>query len=221
MMDSYLKNIYAKNAHESTVRQLAKHVLTTACIPLERRRANTIGRDCQAIKLHLGCADTYLNGWVNVDLLRPGRHLDLRWDLRRPLPFKDSSVDVVFSEHLFEHIPLPGTLALLRECHRVMRLGGVFRVGVPDLERYIHAYVGDDPIIDLVRPGRPTRALALSEIFFLHGHRVAFDFETFRLLLETTGFHDIVQSSYCQGRLQPSPDSASREPETLYVEAVA
>jgi hypothetical protein len=92
------------------------------------------------------------------------------------------------------------------------------RVGVPDLDRYIASYLGRDDIIERVRPGRPTRALALGEIF-RPGHWCIYDFETMRRGLLDAGFTNVEHSSFGQGRLQPSPDSIGRRDETMYVEA--
>jgi len=200
------------------IAEYTKYLLTLAVMPTQRRRARRLQR-LTPLRLHLGSAANRLRGWVNVDLVRPGRALDLYWDLRRPLPFPDRSVDAIFAEHLLEHLTFPAGVALLRECRRVLRKSGVLRVGVPDLDRYIAAYLGRDDIIELVRPGRPTRALAFSEPFFLYGHRCMYDFETIERALNDAGFTHVAHSSFGQGRLQPSPDSASRRDETMYVEA--
>ena len=68
-------------------------------------------------------------GWVNVDLL--GDPVDVAWNLASPLPFAPESVDAVFHEHLLEHLPLQVGAALMQECYRVLKPGGILRVGVP------------------------------------------------------------------------------------------
>jgi predicted SAM-dependent methyltransferase len=198
--------------------EVAKYLLTLGVMPIQRRRARRL-QAISPLRLHLGSATNRLSGWVNVDLLRPGRTLDLYWDLRRPLPFKDASVDAIFAEHLLEHMPFAAGVELLREWHRVLRPGGVTRIGVPDLDRYIASYLGNDDIIDRVRPGRPTRALALGEPFFLYGHRCMYDFETMQRALLDAGFTNVEHRNFGEGLLQPSPDSITRRDETMYVEA--
>ncbi len=204
----------------SAIAEYAKFVLTLGVMPVQRRRARRM-ESMTPLRLHLGSATTRLPGWVNVDLVRPGRALDLYWDLRRPLPFRDASVDAIFAEHLLEHLPFPAGVALLRDCQRLLRPGGIARVGVPDLARYVASYLGNDDIIERVRPGRQTRALALGEPFFLDGHRCMYDFETMERALLDAGFTHVELSSFGQGRLQPSPDTPSRRDETMYVEAWA
>ena len=48
------------------------------------------------------------------------------------LPLEEESIDFVFSEHFFEHLFLDEILALFRECNRILKPNGVFRVCVPD-----------------------------------------------------------------------------------------
>lgn len=201
------------------IAEVAKTTLTALARPRERARARRYLRT-QPLRLHLGSSSSRKPGWVNVDLLRPGRRLELYWDLRHPLPFPDQTVDAVFSEHLHEHLELAASIALLSECRRVLKPGGVLRVGVPDLGRYLAAYRGEDDIIDLVRPGRPTRAIAIGEVFFLHGHRSAYDLETLRYALGRAGFADARHRAFGDSRIKPCPDSDNRRAETLYVEAV-
>lgn len=197
-----------------------KYALTTLVIPIERWRAGRqSGR--RTVRLHLGCGSHRVEGWINVDFLRPGRKLDLYWDLRRPLPYRDGSVDAIFAEHVLEHMSFDDGVCLLREARRVLRRDGTVRIGVPDLDRYIASYLGRDDLIDRVRPGRITRALALGEIFFMHGHRCMYDYETLRRALERAGFVNIVKSESGGGVVQPSPDMPARFAETLYVEATA
>lgn len=220
-LEGYLRDRYVRGTSQRSGREHVKNWLTSAIVPAEAFKARRLAQREAPLKLHLGCADTYLDGWVNIDMVRPGRRLDLRWDLRRGLPFPAKTVEGIFSEHLFEHIPLPGALALLRECRRVMVTGGVIRTGVPDLDCYVRGYLGEDPIIDDLRSGRPTRAIALSELFYFHGHRTMYDFETLALLLREAGFRRIEHSAFGESALQPQPDSEHRRRGTLYVEAVA
>ena len=46
------------------------------------------------------------------------------------LPFADASFDVLLSFDVFEHLGHPGFVATMRECHRVLRPGGVLLVYV-------------------------------------------------------------------------------------------
>jgi SAM-dependent methyltransferase len=203
----------------SMAAETAKFALTTLVVPIQRRRALALARR-EPLRLQLGSAANRLDGWVNIDLFRPGLALELYWDLRRGIPFGSGTVDAVFAEHLFEHLTYPQGLALMRECRRIIRPGGVLRIGVPDLDRYVASYMGRDDLIDRVRPGRPTRAIALGEPFFLYGHRCMYDFETLELACRQSGFQAVERSAFGTGWIVPCPDSPSRRDETLYVQAM-
>ena len=108
----------------------------------------------------------------------------------------------------------------MEDCFRVLRPQGVLRIGVPDLRRYIEAYMGDGSFLEEMRPGRPTRALAMQELFFRHGHRSAFDWDTLALITQAAGFSSCERRLFGESLLDPVPDSEERRGETLYVECV-
>jgi predicted SAM-dependent methyltransferase len=217
-------------AGESLLRRVVKAVVPTPLRPevrriatsllmiRERRRALNMARSTP-LRLHLGSGRSPKLGWINLDLF--GDRVDLAWDLCRPLPFQGGSVDAVFQEHLLEHFTLEKGLALTGQCYRVLKPGGVLRIGVPDAKAYARAYVhdGGGPIAS-VRPGRPTRLLALQEVFYRHGHRTMYDFDTLALVCNAAGFETVERRRFGDSRLVPCPDSEHRRRETLYVEAV-
>ena len=84
-------------------------------------------------KLNLGCGRNVMNGWLNVDLFSKSSKI-LTMDASKPYPFPDESFDYVFSEHMFEHLDLAGQQNMMRECHRVLRPGGVLRLAMPNFD---------------------------------------------------------------------------------------
>ena len=79
--------------------------------------------------LHLGCGSVRLPGYVNVDCqarLKPDVVADLS---KHPWPWKDNSVDGIYSSHCFEH--LPDITATMKECHRVLKPGRPLEAVVP------------------------------------------------------------------------------------------
>lgn len=73
-------------------------------------------------RVHLGSGDHHLDGWINVDITRGAA--DVLADLTTSLPFRTSSVDLLHSEDLLEHVDDAAGKQLLRECHRVLKPGG-------------------------------------------------------------------------------------------------
>jgi len=62
------------------------------------------------------------------------------WNLRKGIPFPDGVFDVVYHSHLLEHIDRDSALPFLKECHRVLKAGGIIRVVVPDLKILVDRY---------------------------------------------------------------------------------
>jgi len=83
-------------------------------------------------KLQLGAGENIRPDWLNTDLHDYGRPADLVYlDVRRPFPFPDESFDLVFSEHMLEHLEYEEGLRCLVECRRVLRPGGRIRIATP------------------------------------------------------------------------------------------
>jgi SAM-dependent methyltransferase len=64
----------------------------------------------------------------------------IAWDLRRGIPFPPETFDGVYHSHFLEHIESSCALGLLRQCHTVLKRGGILRVVVPDLELLVNDY---------------------------------------------------------------------------------
>jgi len=122
-----------------------------------------------ALKLHIGCGSTVVEGWENIDK-SPGVELAkipglrpllarlriltqeqadatfpsgiVRADVRRGLKYPTASVGYIYSSHLIEHMSRSQGLELLTECARVLVPGGVIRIATPDLADVIQSYGG-------------------------------------------------------------------------------
>ncbi len=108
---------------------------------------------------------------------------------------------------------------MTRECHRLLRPGGILRIGVPDFGRYANDYAGGHGFIADVRPEAPTPLFALAEVAYGYGHRSLWDEATLVGLLGEVGFA-ARPCAFGETALDEAPDSEHRRDETLYVEAV-
>lgn len=90
--------------------------------------------------LNLGCGDRFRPTWTNVDIASFGEGV-IAHDLFEPLPFPEGSFDCVYHSHVLEHLDASAAKRLLRECYRVLKLGGVLRIAVPDLEGIARSYI--------------------------------------------------------------------------------
>jgi len=168
------------------------------------------------VRVNLGSGFAPKPGWTNIDLVgAPGA---VPWNLAKGIPYPDDSVDVVFHEHLLEHLPMHFGLALTKECKRVLRPGGVLRFGVPDAEAVIRSYARQ--INTAWAESKPTAMLAVCGLFYEHGHRAMYDSLTLEMLCRAAGFDEVGRAYDGDSRIQPCPDSPDRFG-SAWVEAVA
>jgi predicted SAM-dependent methyltransferase len=214
--DSRLRSM-AKHAVPPTVRGKARIAATNLLATRERRRAAALAGHSPLL-LHLGSGGEPKPGWVNMDLI--GDPVEVAWNMARPLPFDSRSVDGIFHEHMLECLPIEVGSSFLGECYRVLRSGGVLRVAVPDAGLLVQSCAdGGSGAIEETRPGRPTPLLAMQEIFYWYYHVMMYDFATLELVLRASGFEEIEQKSFGDTSLPECPDTPSRAPGTLYVDA--
>ena len=111
--------------------------------------------------LHIGCGLNAPDGWINIDA-SPSLQLAKvpilgsyitsvvggpNWpssvkygDIVKGIQTKDGSYELIFSAHVLEHLSLPNFHTALSNIYLYLKVGGVFRVIVPDLEKYVAKY---------------------------------------------------------------------------------
>ncbi|MEM9693217.1 MAG: methyltransferase domain-containing protein [Myxococcota bacterium] len=89
---------------------------------------------------NLGCGSRFHPLWVNLDVAPPHSAV-MDADLGRGIPLPDQSCDAAYSSHMLEHLSRADAGAFLRECHRILKPGGVLRLVVPDLEQICREYI--------------------------------------------------------------------------------
>lgn len=179
-----------------------------------------------ALHLHLGCGPKYLPGFLNIDGNLFNK-LDLWLDVRNGLPFRSSSVDSIYSTHMFEHFYSDELDLLLRECFRVLKPRGGLRLIVPNLESAIQAYHQNRTAwFDSFPRNFDSLGGRFSNFIFCDGqHRAAFDFSYMEEVLGQAGFRTVESSAEEQSRLYQSkvppfaPGDLKDLPHSLYVEA--
>lgn len=64
-------------------------------------------------------------------------------DLSNGIPFADGSVDMCYCSHFLEHLDRTVAPSFLCECQRVLKVGGVIRIVVPDYEQTCAEYMSN------------------------------------------------------------------------------
>ena len=94
--------------------------------------------------LNLGCGRRFSQNpeWTNIDL-RSSHDRVMAHDLATGIPFPDGTYDAVYHSNMLEHLDRAAAERLLRECCRVLKPGGLCRVGVPDMEDIARVYLAE------------------------------------------------------------------------------
>lgn len=82
----------------------------------------------EPLKLHLGCGDHRIPGYVNCDLHQTSA-ADVTFDCEMVWPIPANSVSTIYCSHLLEH--LTDFRQFFREAHRVLRPDGTIQIRVP------------------------------------------------------------------------------------------
>lgn len=188
--------------------------------PWRRQQAKRLSKRSD-VRLHWGCGRRHLDGWVNVDCV-PGPNVDYVMDLRGRLPFRDGTVQYIFTEHVFEHLSPEHGMNVLRDFHRVLQPNGRLRIVVPHLRRICESYLAnDDQFFQSTGLGNDS-VNGLNGVFYNHFHRWMYDYNSLAQCLRDAGFEHVEESSH-MGSSEPllhvETDRPSRALVSLYVEA--
>jgi len=177
-----------------------------------------------ARRLQFGCGAFPAAGWINTNL-EPGPGVDLPGDIKTGLPLPTGSIDYIASMHALVELPYLEVVPALKELRRVLVPGGVLRLGLPDLDRAIAAFVAGDRSYFSI-PDDEIRTLSgkfVVQMTWYGTNLMMFNFEVARELLERAGFRDVVRCGYRETASEHPEivelDNRSRE--TLFVEARA
>lgn len=158
--------------------------------------------------LHLGCGENILRGWLNTDLYGHGTVSQL--DASEPFPLESNTLDYIFSEHMFEHLPYERGKGMLKECYRTLKPGGVLRLTIPTLDFLIKLYnepykeehqqyarwslqqFAPQMYVDSVQQYKCIpMALVLNNFMHLWGHQMIYDISLLCKMLESVGFENV------------------------------
>lgn len=94
-------------------------------------------------------------------------------NINDPLPYLDESAEFILIEHGLEHTDTPHGFLFMRECHRILKPGGILRICVPTLK----STMSREHVSDLILG---------------HGHQAVYNFQNLDMMLRAAGFNAIV-----------------------------
>lgn len=143
------------------------------------------------MKLHLGCGQRYLEGYVNIDFPASSHTVqeksiaDVHADILA-LRYAPETIEEVRLHHVFEHFPRPIACALLANWYSWIKPQGLLHIEVPDFQRT--AQVMLNPFASFKK-----KAVAERHIFGSHeagwaGHLEGYTPETMKRMISCYGF---------------------------------
>jgi len=110
-------------------------------IPKGIRLLLVTGRiNIEKVLVNIACGTNFVEGWINLDYI-PVSPVIKKANLLGRLPFADNSVDILYSSHFLEHVPIKKVSYFLNECFRVLKSGGQIRLVLPDLQELCREYL--------------------------------------------------------------------------------
>lgn len=134
------------------------------------RNLRRMVRHSSPLRIVVGAGGLFDPGWIPTDV----DVLDILNERHWERLFRESSIDAILAEHVWEHLTAEHGLRAARNCRRFLRPGGYLRAAVPD------GFHPDPAYIEWVRPGG-TGAGA-------DDHRLLYNHESFGRLFESAGF---------------------------------
>lgn len=132
-------------------------------------------------KVHLGCGNKDIPGFINIDI-REDSHIHYIADIRKLEMFSDEEVDLIYACHTLEHFKRFEIEDILKEWFRILKKGGILRLAVPDFEAIVKVYNSGldlEKLIGLIHGGQN---------YEYNYHYISFDFKSLEIALKKVGF---------------------------------
>lgn len=167
---------------------------------------------------------------TQVAFIDEARRSAIRYvEATRPLPFRDSSVDVIYTSHMLEHLDERGARGFLAEAYRVIRPAGALRIAVPDIRKIAEAYSVHHDADEFVRQTwlwrdaprgiiGAIKAVAVGD----RSHKWMYDGDSLRRRLNEVGFRTATVMPPGKTTIAGTDglDLREREEESVYVEGI-
>jgi SAM-dependent methyltransferase len=154
----------------------------------------------------------------------------IRRDLSKSLPYANGTAEAVYSSHMLEHLYLDDARALLAECFRVLRAGGIIRLAVPDGEQWAKDLLaaGHDPggeaglrYQEMLRAHPGSKPTGRGKVAFVAGsnwHKWQPTRGLVRQLFADAGFADFKELTFRTGE-SPDLDLVEQREDSMFFEA--
>lgn len=142
------------------------------------------------MKLHLGCGERFIPGFIHIDLA-DYPHIDYKSDISNLPMFEDNSVDLIYCCHALEYFDRQEIQKILKEWYRVLKPGGILRIAVPDFEALVKVYAQYNDLNKILGPLYGRMVIKTPEGKKIIYHKTAYDFKSLKDVLESIGFKNV------------------------------
>tara|TARA_B110000259_G_C13890019_1_gene352557 strand:- start:103 stop:789 length:687 start_codon:yes stop_codon:yes gene_type:complete len=173
--------------------------------------------------LNLGSGGISLDAFINADFFRLHKiwskdRADWMLDITKPMKCIDNYWDGVIIEHTNEHILYSDNHNMLSELFRTMKPGGVLRIVVPDLDKYLDWENLKETVPKMSR--YQSLPEAICNLTQNHLHVSVWNFDLMNEVLNDIGFTNITKTSFMKGMMpELLVDSENHQWQSLYIEA--
>jgi len=136
------------------------------------------------IKVHFGCGNVNLPGWINIDALS-NPHIHIVGSIEALKTFSQNSVDLIYACHVLEHLSLIESRKFIDIAYDSLKMGGSLLLSVPDFRSLAHLYIQTDNLVD-IHP-----AIFGGQDYEFNFHKQGFDRLKLSDDLSKRGFHSI------------------------------
>jgi acid phosphatase type 7 len=176
----------------------------------------------QLRRLHWGCGDVRPPGWINADT-GEGPGLDINSDIILDgLPLDENSIDYLVSQHALQRLEVYYLWTALDELYRVLKPGGIIRLGATDLDSLIDAYKNGRQEDLWCWEWATISGNVITQLINYNATRTPLTYEFTEELLQKAGFTAVRRVGYRE-TAGPYPEIVeldSRPEESFYVEAM-
>jgi predicted SAM-dependent methyltransferase len=185
---------------------------------LLKKKITDLLSNTNSLKLELGAGNKKgIDNWVTMDL---SPECDITYDLLKPLPFPDNSVDEIYTSHFLEHFYTNDILKILKESYRILKLNGKISTCVPDGSIYIKAYANNQKLDPNQWLRYKPAATIYSDIDIVNymaymgenEHRHLFDQENLIAIFKAAGFINVRKKEF-----DKNIDMIERDYQSIYV----
>jgi len=138
------------------------------------------------MKLHLGCGQRYLEGYIHIDI-DDFEHIDYKASVDNLNMIENETCDLIYASHVLEYFDLEYVDDVLIEWKSKLKKGGVLRISVPNINSLIQIYKKTKDVSNILGPLYGKWEVGQDKIY----HRATYDKNLLQKTLKKNGYKDI------------------------------